>query len=57
MPSSYSKLQFELNTLSLNKSNSIKKFAANTLQKADKKECEQSEQLSPISPIIDIKIN
>ena len=57
MPSSHSTLKFALNNLPLHKSNSNHTFAANTLQKSDSKECEQSEQLSPISTIFDTKSN
>ena len=46
---------FALYTLPLNKSNSIYKYAANTLQKSDIKECEQFDQLCPISPICDAR--
>ena len=35
-----------------NNSHSINKFTAKALQKSDKKECEQFEQLNPIEPII-----
>ena len=43
MPSSYSKPQFALHNLPLNKLNSINKFAASSLQNSDSPECEQSE--------------
>ena len=36
-----------------NKSHSIGKFSAKALKKSASKECEQSEQLSPISTIFD----
>ena len=41
------KRQFALNNLPLHKSHSIKKFAANALQKSDNKECEKSKQKHP----------
>ena len=53
MSSPYSKPQYASNNTPLHKSDSIHKLAANTLQKSHRKECEQFEQLSPISPIFD----
>ena len=55
IPSEILKPQIVPNNPSLHKSHSINKFVANALQKSDNKECEQSEQLYPIKPIIDIK--
>ena len=54
-PFSYSNSQFALNYLPLHRSNSNIKSAANTLKKSESKECEQSEQLSPISRIFETK--
>ena len=53
---SHSKPQFALKSLQLNKTNSVNTFAANTLQKSESKECEESEQLrNPINPVFDTK--
>ena len=51
MPLKVTKLQFALNNRKVNNSHSINKFAAKEVQMSDSKECEQSEQLSPIQPI------
>ena len=55
MPSLHSKPKFQINNLPVHKTNSLNNFVANTFQKSGSKECEQSEQLSPISPIYDFK--
>ena len=55
MPTSDFKPKFSLNKLLPHKSNSINNFATNTRQKSDRKECEQSEHFSPISPPLDVK--
>ena len=55
MPSKILEPQIVPNNLTVNKSHSINKFAANALQKSYDKECEQFEQLYPIKPIIGIK--
>ena len=52
MPSSQPKPQFTINNLPLDKPISISKLTANTLQKPG---CKKSEQLHPISSIIDNK--
>ena len=57
IPLTNSKSQFALDNLPLHKSHSVKNFAAYTLQKSDSKECEQSEQLSPMKPIFDTNLN
>ena len=51
------KLQFAPNNCNVNNSHSINKFAAKEVQMSDSKECEHSEQLSPIKPINCIKSN
>ena len=56
-PLKVTKLQFALNNRKVNNSHSINKFAAKEVQKSDSKECERSEQLSPIQPINGIKSN
>ena len=55
MPLKVTKLQFALNNRKVNNSHSNNKFAAKEVQMSDSKECEQSEQLSPIQPINGIK--
>ena len=55
MPLKVTKLQFALNNRKVNNSHSINKFAAKEVHMSDSKECEQSEQLSPIQPINGIK--
>ena len=51
MPPKVTKLQFLPNHRKVNNSHSINKFAAKEVQILDSKECEQSEQLSPMQPI------
>ena len=51
MPPKVTKLQFVPNHRKVNNSHSINKFAAKEVQILDSKECEQSEQLSPMQPI------
>ena len=51
------KSQFAPNNCKVNNSHSINKFAAKEVQMSDSKECEHSEQLYPIKPIIGIKSN
>ena len=55
MPSSHFKPQSALYILPLRKSNSFNKIATITLQNLDSNECEQFEQLRPISLIMDTK--
>ena len=55
MPLKVTKLQFAVNNRKVNNSHSITKFAAKEVQMSDSKECEKSEQLSPIQPINGIK--
>ena len=55
MPLKVTKLQFALNNRKATYSHSINKFVAKEVQMSDSKECEQSEQLSPIQPINGIK--
>ena len=57
MPLEVKKLQFALNNRKVSNSHSINKFAAKEVRKSDSKECERSEQLSPIRPINGIKPN
>ena len=57
MPLKVTKLQFAPNNCKVNNSHSINKFAAKEMQMSDSKECEHSEQLSPIKPINGIKSN
>ena len=55
MPLKVTKLQFALNNRKVSNSHSINSFAAKEVQKSESKECEQSEQLSPLQPINVIK--
>ena len=55
MPLKVTKLQFALNNRKITNSHFNNKFAAKEVQMSDSKECEQSEQLSPIQPIYGIK--
>ena len=55
MPLKFTKLQFALNNRKVTNSHSINKLAAKEVQRSDSKECEQSDQLSPIQPINGIK--
>ena len=57
MPLKVTKLQFALHNRKVNNSHSLNKFAAKEVQMSDSKECEQSEQLSPIQPLNGIKSN
>ena len=57
IPLKVTKFQFAPNNCKVNISHSIKKFAANEVQMSDSKECEHSEQLSPLKPINGIKSN
>ena len=57
MPLKVTKLQFAPNNCKVNNSFSINKFVAKEVQMSDSKECEQSEQLSPIKPINGNKSN
>ena len=57
MPPKITKLQFVPNHRKVNNSHSINKFAAKEVQILDSKECEQSEQLSPMQPINGNKSN
>ena len=57
IPIKVTKFQFESNNCKVNNSHSINKFAAEEVQMSDSKECEHSEQLSPIKPINGIKSN
>ena len=57
MPLKVTKFQFAPNNSKVNNSHSINKFNAKEVQMSDSKECEHSEQLSPIKPINDIKSN
>ena len=57
MPLKVTKFQFAPNNCKVNNSHSINKFAAKEVQMSDSKECEHSEQLSPIKPINGIKSN
>ena len=57
MPLNVTKSQFGPNNCKVNNSHSINKFAAKELQMSDSKECEHSEQLSPIKPINGVKSN
>ena len=55
MPLNVTKSQFATNNCKVNNSHSINKFAAKEVQMSDSKECEHSEQISPIKPINGIK--
>ena len=57
MPLKDTNFQFAPNNCKVNSSHSINKFAAKEMQMSDSKECEHSEQLSPIKPINGIKSN
>ena len=57
MPFKVTKFQFAPNNCKVNNSLSVNKFAAKEVQMSDSKECEHSEQLSPIKPINGIKSN
>ena len=57
MPLNITKFQFAPINCKVNNSDSINKFAAKEVQMSDSKECEHSEQLSPIKPINGIKSN
>ena len=57
MPLKVTKFPFAPNNCKVNNSHSINKFAAKEVQMSDSKECEHSEQLSPIKPINGIKSN
>ena len=57
MPLKVTKFQFAPNNCKINNSHFINKFAAKEVQMSDSKECEHSEQLSPIKPINGIKSN
>ena len=57
MPLKVTKFQFAPNNCKVNNSHSINKFAAKEVRMSDSKECEHSEQLSPIKPINGIKSN
>ena len=57
MPLNVTKSQFAPNNCKVNNSHSINKFGAKEVQISDSKECELSEQLSPIKPINGIKSN
>ena len=57
MPLNVIKSQFAPNNCKVNNSHSINKFAAKEVQMSDSKECEHSEQLSPIKHINGIKSN
>ena len=57
MPLKVTKFQFAPNNCRVNNWHSINKFAAKEVQMSDSKECEHSEQLSPIKPNNGIKSN
>ena len=57
MPLKFRKLQFAPNNHTTNNSVSINKFAVKLVQMSDNKECENSEKLNPIKPIIGISSN
>ena len=57
MPLKIRRPQFAPNKHTTNNSHSINKFAANAVQMSDNKECQHSEQLKPIKPIIGNKSN
>ena len=52
MPLKVTKLHFAPNNCKVNNSRSINKFAAKEVQMSDSMECEHSEQLSSIKPIM-----
>ena len=57
MPLKVTTFPFAPNNCKVNNSHSINKFAAKEVQMTDSKECEHSEQLSPIKPNKGIKSN
>ena len=57
MPLKVTKFQFAPNNCKVNNSHSINKFVEKEVQMSESKECEHSEQLSPIKPFNGIKSN